>query len=61
MDARRHYQQRVQTLLDSIEERRRHQAVLAAHGVTPAGMRELDDELQGIRNELAAVIAAGSF
>jgi hypothetical protein len=58
MSDRRSYQRRVQSLLDEIERRRRQQLVLSARGVTAAGLRELDDELQGIRSELAAVIAA---
>jgi hypothetical protein len=58
--ARRRYQGTVQSLLDRIDERRRHKLALAARGVTASGMSELVEELQGLRSELAAVIAAGS-
>ncbi len=57
--ARRAYQQRVQALLDAIEERRRQEHSLAAWGVTPEGMRDLEDDLRGLRAELATVVAAG--
>ena len=57
---RRTYQQRVGTLLKAIEERYSRQLLLAARGVTSMGMRDLEQEIQGLRNELAAVIAAGS-
>ena len=60
LSARRRYQRRVQSLLEAIDERRRHQLALAARGVRPAGMRELEAELQRLRDELAAVVAAGS-
>ena len=58
-DARRSYQQRVQALLDAIEERRRREHTLAAWGVTLDGMRGLEDDLRGLRAELATVVAAG--
>jgi len=57
---RRRYQQRVGLLLAEIDERHRHQLALAARGVTPMGMRDLKREIQALRDELAAVIAAGS-
>lgn len=57
---RRRYQERVGSLLAAIDERHRHQLALAARGVTPTGMRGLELELQKLRDELAAVIAAGS-
>jgi hypothetical protein len=59
-EARRRYQQTVERLLDAIAERRGRQLALAARGVRPAGMSDLDGELDRIRDELAAVIAAGS-
>ena len=58
-DARRAYQQRVQALLDAIEERRRRGLTLAAWGVTLDGMRALEDDLRGLRAELATVVAGG--
>jgi hypothetical protein len=54
---RRHYQSQVAALLEQIEERRRRQAVLAAYGVRPGGMQELEHELRGLRDELAALTA----
>jgi hypothetical protein len=57
---RRRYQQRVGSLLEAIDERHRHQLALAARGVTPMGMGDLKREIQALRDELAAVIAAGS-
>lgn len=57
--ARRAYQRRVEALLAEIERRRQHLYLLAAYGVKPAAVRDLKAELQGVRNELAAVIAAG--
>lgn len=61
MEARKLYQQRVQQLLDAIAERRHRLLVLTAGGATPAGRSEIDAELSGLRDELAAVIAAGSL
>lgn len=58
--ARRRYQQRVNALLEAIDNRHRQQLALAARGVTPMGMRELEADLHKLRNELAAVIAASS-
>jgi hypothetical protein len=55
---RRHYQQRVGALLQAIAERSRYRLRLAARGVTPMGLRDLDREIQGLRDELAAVTAA---
>jgi hypothetical protein len=50
----------VAALLAGIEERRRRLYVLRAAGVLPAGMRDLKEELRGLREELAlAVSAAG--
>jgi hypothetical protein len=57
---RRRYQQRVGSLLAAIDERHRDQLALAARGVTPMGMVYLELEIQGLRDELAAVVAAGS-
>ena len=57
---RRDYQRRVESLLAEIDRRRQHLYLLAAYGVTPAAVRDLKAELQGVRDELAAVIAAGS-
>jgi hypothetical protein len=59
-DARRAYQRRVDALLREIDRRRQQLYVLKAYGVQPAGMRERNAELQAVRDELAAVIAAGS-
>jgi hypothetical protein len=59
-EARRRYQQTVERLLAAIAERRGRQLALAARGVRSAGMSELERELDRIRDELAAVIAAGS-
>jgi hypothetical protein len=59
-EARRRYQQAVDTLLAAIAERRGRQHALAARGVQPAGLSDLEGDLQQIRDELAAVIAAGS-
>jgi hypothetical protein len=59
-EARRRYQQTVERLLAAIAERRGRQLALAARGVRPAGMSDLEGELDRIRDELAAVIAAGS-
>jgi hypothetical protein len=59
-EARRRYQQAVESLLQAIGERRARQLALAGRGVAPAGMSELEGELHRIRDELAAVIAAGS-
>ena len=57
---RRSYQRRVGSLLSAIDERHTRQLALAARGVKPMGMRELEQEIQALRDELAAVIAAGS-
>ena len=58
--ARRRYQQTVDSLLAAIDLRRGRQLELAARGVRPAGMTDLEGELYRLRDELAAVIAAGS-
>jgi hypothetical protein len=58
--ARRRYQQRVGSLLKAIDKLNRRQLALAVRGVTRMGMRELEEEIQALRDELAAVIAAGS-
>jgi hypothetical protein len=58
--ARRRYQRHVGSLLKAIDERNRRQLALAARGVTPMGMRDLQREIQVLRDELAAVIAASS-
>ena len=47
----------VAVLLDAIEERRRRLYRLQAHGVQPAALRELKQELKGIRATLAATVA----
>lgn len=60
MTARRLHQQRVDALLAELDGRRRHLAALSARGARPAGLRDLERELQGVREELAAITAAGS-
>jgi hypothetical protein len=47
----------VAALLDAIDERRRRIYRLQSHGVTPAGLRDLKEELRGIRARLAATLA----
>jgi len=54
---RHRHQRHVSALLDEIEERRRRLYALQAHGVRPAGARDLEDELAALRDELAAAVA----
>jgi hypothetical protein len=54
---RRSHQARVAALLEAIEERRRRLYLAQANGVRPAGVRELKDELKGMRAALAATLA----
>jgi hypothetical protein len=60
MTQRRTHQQRVATLLDEVDERRRHLETLRAGGVQAAGLRDLQAELAGVRQELAAAVSAAS-
>lgn len=48
---------RVESLLEQIEEGRRRLLVLQANGVLPAGLRDLKAELKGLRRELAAAVS----
>jgi hypothetical protein len=50
--------QAVAVLLEEIEERRRQALVLKTYGVRAAGMRDLKEELQVLRAELADAVAA---
>jgi len=59
-ETRRAYQRRVDCLLGEIDRRRQQLIVLQARGVRAAGLRDLKAELQSVRDELAAVIAASS-
>jgi hypothetical protein len=54
------YQHRVAVLLDEIERRRRELLVRHANGALSAGLRDLKAELQAVRAELAATLAARS-
>lgn len=60
LNPRRSYQRRVAALLDEIERRRHRLMVFSANGASRAGLRDLKAELQAVRNELAAILAAGS-
>jgi hypothetical protein len=57
---RRSYQRHVAALLEEIERRRHRLMVFRANGALPAGLRDLKGELQAVRAELAATLAAGS-
>jgi hypothetical protein len=57
--SRSDYQQRVSSLLEELEERRRHLRRLAAAGATRAGLRDLKRELDAAQRELAGVTGRG--
>lgn len=61
LDTRRAgYQRHVAALLDEIDRRRHQLLLLRANGVVAAGLRDLKSELEDVRSELAAALAAGS-
>jgi hypothetical protein len=60
MNDRKRHQQRVEALLDAIDERRHEARVRAAGGVQPAGLRDLKIEIESARTELAAAIGAAA-
>jgi hypothetical protein len=57
---RRSYQHHVAALLEEIDRRRHQLYLLRANGVLAAGLRDLKAELDAVRGELAAILAAGS-
>ena len=57
---RRNYQRHVAALLEEIERRRQQLLVYRANGALPAGLRDMKVELQAVRDELAATLAAGA-
>jgi hypothetical protein len=59
-EARRRHQQHVAALLDEVERRRRRLYALTAAGARPAALRGLTDELQAVRDELAAAVEAAA-
>ena len=59
-DERRRHQQQVAALLDEVERRRQRLYALTAAGARPAALRDLTDELQAVRNELAAAVDAAA-
>lgn len=54
---RRAHQRRVTALLESLEERRWHVEVLRAAGVQPAGLRDLQREIDATRTRLDETVA----
>ena len=55
---RRARQLRIASLLDELEERRRHLYRLQAGGARPAGLRDLNDELAEAAGRLQETLAA---
>ncbi|HET7647150.1 MAG TPA: hypothetical protein VFK17_01200 [Gaiellaceae bacterium] len=56
--ARRARQHRIASLLDELEERRRHLYRLKARGARPAGLRDLKAELAETQGRLRETLAA---
>ena len=56
-DARRAHQRRIASLLDELEERRRHLYRLKARGARPAGLRDLKEELVEAQGRLRETLA----
>ena len=59
-DERRRHQQRVDSLLHELDDRRRRLYLLHARGARPAGLRDLKAELREVRSALAAAVGGTS-
>ena len=57
-EARRARQHEIASLLDELEERRRHLYRLKARGARPAGLRDLKAELEAAHGRLLEVVGA---
>jgi hypothetical protein len=58
MDNRSLHRQQVEALLDEIDRRRHEADVRQAGGVRPAGLRDLNAEIESARAELAEALGA---